>query len=165
MNGWQGRQRSAAPQDFPCVNAIQKTIIRDSYSNRETCHAFGPPHNNSGDHCHCRSRADHGKGAKGNRITAPHLLPTSAESVQAEILNGTLSAYTKARLKAECARIVKQGYAECDQEIHMGVSSVAAPVQIGRIGAAFSVGAIGPVRRLEASDRKKIGEELIQGRR
>lgn len=44
----------------------------------------------------------------------------------------------------------------------MGVSSVAAPVLIGHIGAAFSVGAVGPVRRLEATYRKKIGEELIQ---
>jgi DNA-binding IclR family transcriptional regulator len=93
------------------------------------------------------------------------MLPTAAESVQEAFLNGTLSACTKARLKAECARIVKQGYAECDQEIDMGVSSVAAPVPIGRIGAAFSVGAFGPVRRLEASDRKKIAEELIRGRR
>jgi len=90
------------------------------------------------------------------------------ESFQEEILNGTLSAYTKytkstkARLKAEFARIVKQGYAECDQEIDMGVSSVAAPVLIGHIGASFSVGAVGPVRRLKATYRKKIGEELIQ---
>jgi len=38
----------------------------------------------------------------------------------------------------------------------MGVSSVAAPVLIGHIGAAFSVGAVGPVHRLEATYRKRL---------
>ena len=90
------------------------------------------------------------------------------ESFQEEILSGTLSAYTKytkstkAHLKAEFERIAKQGYAECDQEIDMGVSSVAAPVLIGHIGASFSVGAVGPVRRFKAAYRKEIGEELKQ---
>lgn len=90
------------------------------------------------------------------------------ESFQEEILSGTLSAYTrytkstKAQLKAEFVKIVQQGYAECDQEIELGVSSVAAPVLIGHIGASFSVGAVGPVRRFETTHRKEIGEELIK---
>lgn len=90
------------------------------------------------------------------------------ESFQEEILNRTLSAYTKytkstkARLRAEFARIVEQGYAECHQEIDMGVSSVAAPVLIGHIGASFSVGAVGPVRRFKAAYRSEMGEELKQ---
>lgn len=90
------------------------------------------------------------------------------EIFQEEILNGTLSAYTKytkstkACLKAEFERIAEQGYAECHQEIDIGVSSVAAPVLIGHIGASFSVGAVGPVRRFKPAYRKEIGEELIQ---
>lgn len=90
------------------------------------------------------------------------------ESFQEEILNGTLSVYTKytkstkTRLKAEFTKIVQQGYAECDQEIDMGVSSVAAPVLIGHIGASFSIGTVGPVRRLKAANRKEIGKELIR---
>lgn len=90
------------------------------------------------------------------------------ESFQEEILGGTLSAYTKytkstkARLKAEFMKIAEQGYAECDQEIDIGVSSVAAPVLIGHIGASFSVGAVGPVRRFNAAYRKEIGEQLMQ---
>lgn len=90
------------------------------------------------------------------------------QSFQEEILGGALSAYTKytkstkARLKAEFAKIAEQGYAECDQEIDMGVSSVAAPVLIGHIGASFSVGAVGPVRRFKAAYRKEMGEQLIQ---
>lgn len=92
----------------------------------------------------------------------------AGQSFQEEILSGTLSAYTKytkstkARLKAEFAKIAEQGYAECDQEIELGVSSVAAPVLIGHIGASFSVGVVGPVRRFKAAYRKELGEELIQ---
>ncbi len=90
------------------------------------------------------------------------------ESFQEEVLGGTLKAYTKytkstkARLKAEFAKIAEQGYAECDQEIDIGVSSVAAPVLIGHIGASFSVGAVGSVRRFKAAYRNELGEELKQ---
>jgi IclR family transcriptional regulator, acetate operon repressor len=90
------------------------------------------------------------------------------ESFQEEILNGTLSVYTKytkstkARLKVEFERIAEQGYAECHEEIDMGVSSVAAPVLISHIGASFSVGLVGPVRRFTSAYRKEIGQELIQ---
>lgn len=90
------------------------------------------------------------------------------ESFKEEILAGTLSAYTKhtkstkAGLRAEFVKIAEQGYAECDQEIDMGVSSVAAPVLIDHIGASFSVGAVGPVRRFNAAHRKEIGEQLLQ---
>lgn len=42
----------------------------------------------------------------------------------------------------------------------MGVSSVAAPIRIGNIGATFSFGATGPIRRFTAANRKKIDGEL-----
>lgn len=83
------------------------------------------------------------------------------------ILNGPMRAYTahtrttESALRAEFAEIQRRGYAECVEEIEIGVSSVAAPVQIGNIGATFSVGATGPIRRFTDSYRARIGKDLI----
>ncbi|MFV1875698.1 IclR family transcriptional regulator [Nioella sp.] len=84
------------------------------------------------------------------------------------IINGTLKAYTEhtktteADLRADFARIVQRGFADCDQEIDLGIASVAAPVSVGNIGATFSVGAVGPIRRFGPDYRAEIGEKLIQ---
>lgn len=83
------------------------------------------------------------------------------------ILNGTMKAYTdqtrtsKSELESEFAEIKKNGYAECVEEIEIGISSVAAPVTIDNVGAVFSVGAIGPIRRFHARHRKSLGKKLI----
>ncbi len=85
-----------------------------------------------------------------------------------DILNGPLKAYTEHTkvapdaLRAEFADIQARGYAECVEEIEMGVSSVAAPIRIGTIGATFSLGATGPIRRFTNAHRAKIGAELMQ---
>jgi DNA-binding IclR family transcriptional regulator len=63
-------------------------------------------------------------------------------------------------LREEFAAIRMAGYAECVEEIEVGVSSVAAPIRIGNIGATFSIGATGPVRRFTARRREQIGKEL-----
>jgi len=90
------------------------------------------------------------------------------ESFREDILNGPMKAYTlhtkitPEALRQEFSTIQAQGYAECVEEIEMGVSSVAAPIQVGNVGAIFSLGAIGPVRRFTASHRAKIGAELRQ---
>lgn len=82
------------------------------------------------------------------------------------ILSGSLKQYTdhtkttKEALRAEFAQIVARGFADCDQEIDMGIASVAAPVSIGNIGATFSVGAVGPIRRFEKEYRREIGQNL-----
>lgn len=84
------------------------------------------------------------------------------------ILNGPLHAYTdhtkttKSEIIAELALIRQQGFADCDQEIDIGIASVAAPVIIENIGAIFSVGAVGPVRRFDSDYRQEIGRQLIQ---
>jgi IclR family acetate operon transcriptional repressor len=65
-------------------------------------------------------------------------------------------------LRAEFAGIVQRGFAECDQEIDVGVASVAAPITIGNIGATFSVGAVGPIRRFDAEYRAALGQRLKQ---
>lgn len=90
------------------------------------------------------------------------------ESFREEILNGPMKAYTRhtkitaEALRREFSEIQAKGYAECVEEIEIGVSSVAAPIQIGNIGATFSAGAIGPVRRFTDSHRASIGAELTQ---
>lgn len=86
---------------------------------------------------------------------------------QDSIIKGSLKAYTEhtkiteADLRADFARIVERGFADCDQEIDLGIASVAAPVSIGNIGAIFSVGAVGPIRRFEPDNRVRIGHDLI----
>ena len=84
------------------------------------------------------------------------------------ILSGSMKQYTdhtkitKEDLRREFAQIVEQGFADCDQEIDMGIASVAAPVSIGNIGATFSVGAVGPIRRFEKEYRREIGKKLTE---
>ncbi|MFY2824216.1 IclR family transcriptional regulator [Ruegeria sp. MALMAid1280] len=83
------------------------------------------------------------------------------------ILSGSLKEYTEhtkttvAELRREFETIAEQGFADCDQEIDIGIASVAAPVSIGNIGATFSVGAVGPVRRFGTEYRLEIGRKLI----
>lgn len=88
------------------------------------------------------------------------------ESFREDILNGPLRRYTAQTkhdpkaLRAEFEQIRMTGYAECVEEIEVGVSSVAAPIRIGNIGATFSIGATGPVRRFDAAQRARIGQAL-----
>ncbi|MCF3973255.1 IclR family transcriptional regulator [Paracoccus salsus] len=86
---------------------------------------------------------------------------------QDSIISHGMKAYTEntktteAELRAEFDRIVARGFADCDQEIDIGIASVAAPVSIGKIGATFSVGAVGPIRRFGKAYRSEIGLKLI----
>jgi len=85
---------------------------------------------------------------------------------QNAILSGSMKQYTEhtktteQELRAEFTLIVERGYADCDQEIDIGIASVAAPISIGNIGATFSVGAVGPIRRFGKVYRAEIGEKL-----
>ena len=87
---------------------------------------------------------------------------------QTSIIRKSLKAYTEHtkttedELRAEFARIAARGFADCDQEIDIGIASVAAPVSIGNIGAIFSVGAVGPIRRFGTARREDIGQHLIE---
>lgn len=83
-----------------------------------------------------------------------------------EILNGPMRRYT-AQTKQDAEALRKEfedirmaGYAECVEEIEVGVSSVAAPVRIGNIGATFSIGVTGPIRRFTPERRATIGRDL-----
>jgi len=83
-----------------------------------------------------------------------------------EILSQTMRSYTDHTkttakiLRAEFESIRSTGYAECVEEIEMGVSSVAAPVRIGNVGVIYSVGATGPVRRFTKAKRAAIGAKM-----
>lgn len=85
---------------------------------------------------------------------------------QESILKGSLKPYTEhtkispESLRADLEVIRQRGFADCDQEIDLGIASVAAPVSIGNIGATFSVGAVGPIRRFGAAYRSEIGQKL-----
>jgi len=89
-------------------------------------------------------------------------------SFQQEILSSPLRAYTgKTKTQAELieqefAEIRERGFAECVEEIEVGVSSVAVPIRLGDLGVPFSVGATGPIRRFTDSHREKIGQGLIE---
>lgn len=90
------------------------------------------------------------------------------DSFQEEILSGPMKAYTQHtkvtedELRQEFSKILTRGYAECVEEIEVGVSSVAAPIQIRHIGVTFSVGSIGSIRQFTKSTRTRIGRELIE---
>jgi len=90
------------------------------------------------------------------------------EAFMEKILAGTLKAYTqhtkttREMLMVEFELIRNQGYADCDQEIDVGIASVAAPITMGNIGAIFSVGAVGPIRRFNKEYRKEIGIKLTK---
>lgn len=90
------------------------------------------------------------------------------DSFQSQLLASPLRAYTDhtktepTEIEQEFATIRKRGYAECVEEIEVGVSSVAAPIRIGSIGVPFSVGATGPIRRFTSRHRERIGVSLIK---
>ncbi len=90
------------------------------------------------------------------------------QEFRTEILASPLRAYTnrtKTRpgdIEREFTDIRHRGYAECVEEIEVGVSSVAAPIRIGSLGVPFSVGATGPIRRFTSRHRKEIGVGLIE---
>lgn len=90
------------------------------------------------------------------------------QEFQSEILSRPLRAYTEqtktlpGEVEREFAEIRERGYAECVEEIEVGVSSVAAPIRIGNLGVPFSVGATGPVRRFTSRHREEIGLRLIE---
>lgn len=85
---------------------------------------------------------------------------------QQSILEGPRRAYTEqtktdaALIEREFADIRDSGFAECVEEIEIGVSSVAAPIRLGDGNILMSVGATGPIRRFTADRRQTVGRNL-----
>ena len=65
-------------------------------------------------------------------------------------------------LKAEFKSIRAKGFAECIEEIEVGVCSVAVPVFIQDLGVFLSVGATGPLRLFTSDLRTQLGSYLIK---
>ena len=90
------------------------------------------------------------------------------EELQESLISGTFEKFTRKShadremLLREFSDIQTKGYAECDQEIDLGVSSVAAPVRFGNIGVTFSVGAVGHARNFGKQQRKNLGKQMAQ---
>ncbi|PLX37182.1 MAG: IclR family transcriptional regulator [Hyphomicrobiales bacterium] len=63
-------------------------------------------------------------------------------------------------VRAELAATRARGYAVCDEEIDVGVTSVAVPISAGGSGVALSVGVVGPRRRIAEHGIEAIGETL-----
>ncbi|MEM7061090.1 MAG: IclR family transcriptional regulator [Pseudomonadota bacterium] len=89
------------------------------------------------------------------------------DTFREDILSGPLRSYTDQTktnpedLRAEFDAIRDRGFAECVEEIEVGITSVAAPVQVGGLGAVLSIGAIGSIRRFTDQRRDQIGRDLI----
>ena len=92
----------------------------------------------------------------------------SSESFQLSIIRSRLKSYTRNTrtnsnlLQTEFKNIRAKGYAECVQEIEVGICSVAAPVFVQDLGVFLSLGATGPLRLFANDFRETIGAYLIE---
>jgi len=83
-------------------------------------------------------------------------------------LSGQLRAYTEHTrthvddIETEFDQIRKLGYAECVQEIELGMCSVAAPVFEAQQQTVLSIGATGSLRLFTEDYRRKMGLRLIE---
>lgn len=82
-------------------------------------------------------------------------------------LSGRLRAYTQhtkvslVDIQSEFQTIKAKGYAECVEEVEMGVCSVAVPLRIRGQPIQYSLGATGTLRVFSASFRNALGNSLI----
>lgn len=92
-------------------------------------------------------------------FAAPEFQERILESSMCKFTDTTRT--TRQALTAEFDLIRQRGFADCDQEIDVGIASVAAPVTLGKLGATFSVGVVGPVRRFGRANREEVGNQLV----
>ncbi len=86
----------------------------------------------------------------------------------AETIGSRMRAYTDFTLtdpdalEADFAEIRRRGYAECVEEIELGMCSVAVPLRSPGESPTLSIGATGSVRVFTPSFRKRMGNELLR---
>ncbi len=84
-----------------------------------------------------------------------------------EVLNQSFQAFTdktiteKSRLREELRLTKERGYAICDEEIDLGVTSVAAPIIVGSAGVVCSLGIVALTKTMHQSGLSKIGDYLF----
>lgn len=59
-------------------------------------------------------------------------------------------------IEKELTQVRRYGYALCDGEIDEGVTSVAVPINVDRLGAIFSMGVVGPSNRIKPLIQSRI---------
>ena len=83
-----------------------------------------------------------------------------------EILSEDITVFTdktvfnKTELRKELARTKERGYAVCDEEIDVGITSIAAPIIVGRAGVVCSVGVVGTTRDMHELGLSNVGSYL-----
>ena len=88
--------------------------------------------------------------------------PAVADSISKRLKAYTEFTHTdRSDVDAEFERIRTRGYAECVEEIELGMCSVAAPLAANNHPPTMSIGATGSLRVFTPAFRKKVGEELI----
>ncbi len=99
------------------------------------------------------------------KVIAAFILPELRESLlDLHPMRYNEKTITDPRLiERELNLVRRNGYAVCDGEIDEGVTSVAAPVNVDRLGAAFSIGVVGPSGRVKPQIETRISEVLAAG--
>ncbi len=96
--------------------------------------------------------------------TAKSILAFQPDEVVERFLTGGFAQFTRATrvsraaILEELESVRAQGYAICDQEIDLGIYSIALPVQVPRLGVAYSIAIAGPAERM----RQRPTAEYVQ---
>lgn len=99
--------------------------------------------------------------------TAKSILAFQAVDVVERCLAGDLYRYTdstttsREALLSELAEVRTNGYSVCDQEIDLGVYSIAVPVETRPLGVIYSLAVVGPAERMKNRDTKTIVDGLM----
>jgi len=67
----------------------------------------------------------------------------------------------KSELRDELALTRERGYAICDEEIDTGITSIAAPIIVGRAGIVCSLGIVSTTRNMHEHGLSNVGEYLF----
>lgn len=65
-------------------------------------------------------------------------------------------------IRKELSQVQRYGYAICDGEIDEGVTSIAVPINIDRLGSIFSIGVVGPSNRIKPAIQGRILPVLLE---
>ncbi|RVT81875.1 IclR family transcriptional regulator [Rhodobacteraceae bacterium CCMM004] len=65
-------------------------------------------------------------------------------------------------IEKELTQVRRYGYAVCDGEMDEGVTSVAVPINVDRLGAIFSMGVVGPSHRIKPNVQSRILPTLTE---
>jgi DNA-binding IclR family transcriptional regulator len=88
------------------------------------------------------------------------------EALVDEVLSRPRVKYTEntrvgeAQLRADLAKVRREGVALCDEELDPGVLSYACPVHVAEAGVLYSIGLVGLAQRLDSHPRSEVAAAL-----